>query len=104
MYPPRSPSPSMADWKASQSAIHERGALSSAMSVLLKASTKGSCALYSTEQAYSMLAMKVVGEDTRAVSTTNTTTVGNSEIMLVMSVPEADHANTSIWPGVSTRQ
>jgi hypothetical protein len=54
--------------------------------------------------AYSMLDMNVVGLLDRGVSTTYKITVGYLDaIVSVMIVPEADHVNTSICPGVSTK-
>lgn len=71
-------------------------------SVLLKAITNGSRVLYMMEHAYIMLDINVVGFVVRGVSTTYTTTVGKDDANeSVMMEPDADHVNTSIWPGVS---
>lgn len=52
--------------------------------------------------AYSMLDMKVTGLCVRGVSMTKRRTVGKEDAtMSVMMLPDADHVNTSIWPGVS---
>lgn len=49
-----------------------------------------------------MLDMNVTGFTLRMVSITYTTTVGNVDARAsVIMLPEADHVNTSIWPGVS---
>lgn len=54
-------------------------------------------------QAYSMLDMKVGGLWQRGVSITKSKIVGNEDARLsAIILPEADHVNTSIWPGVST--
>lgn len=63
-------------------------------------------ACYSTPylHAYNMLDMNVTGERVRGVSTTYKTTVGKvAANMSVIIAPEADHVNTSIWPGVSMK-
>mmetsp|Transcript_14691 Transcript_14691/g.22761 ORF Transcript_14691/g.22761 Transcript_14691/m.22761 type:complete len:81 (+) Transcript_14691:754-996(+) len=54
--------------------------------------------------AYSILLIKVEGDDTqRGVSTTKASTVGKelASASLII-VPDADHVKASIWPGVST--
>lgn len=49
--------------------------------------------------------MNVVGHFERGTSMTYTTIVGNDVANAsVMMVPDADHVNTSIWPGVSMTQ
>lgn len=65
----------------------------------------GSLVLYKIEQAYNILLINVTGLTERTVSITYTITVGNVEAKLsVIIVPETDHVNTSICPGVSNIQ
>lgn len=59
---------------------------------------------YMMLQAYNMFDMKVMGCEERGVSITYSRTVGSvDDNASVMIVPLADHVNTSICPGVSTR-
>lgn len=58
---------------------------------------KGSLVLYKIEQAYNMLDMNVTGDTLLTVSMTYTTTVGQDDARVsVTIVPDADHVNTSI--------
>lgn len=62
----------------------------------------GSLVLYRIEHAYSIFDINVTGLTLLTVSITYTTTVGNWEAKVsVIILPEADHVNTSICPGVS---
>ena len=70
---------------------------------MLKARTIGRRHLYSTEQACSMLHMKLWGSAHAGLSATKATTVRNCEAKAsVTTVPPADHVKTSICPAVST--
>ena len=70
---------SITSWNASKSAIHSKAKSHATTSILLKMHTKGSWDLYRTEQAYSMLLMKVVGLTHRGVSITYNIIVGKEE-------------------------
>lgn len=91
---------SSASWNASKSCIHSSANRWSSMSILFITTINGNRALYRIEQAYSMFDMNVVGDFDRGTSITYTTIVGkdvaNASVMIV---PDADHVNTSIWPG-----
>jgi len=71
---------------------------------LLNTITIGKELLYSTELAYSMLLMNVVGELHLGVSTMYITTVGKAVLNSSMMIcPPALHVNDSICPGVSMK-
>lgn len=58
---------------------------------------KGSLVLYKMEQAYNMLDMNVTGDTLLTVSMTYTTTVGQDDARVSVTIaPDADHVNTSI--------
>lgn len=69
---------------------------------LFRTTIKGNLVLYRILQAYNMFDMNVTGLVLLAVSIMYTTIVTNEDARAsVIMAPDADHVNTSIWPGVS---
>ena len=69
---------------------------------MFRTTIKGNFVLYRILHAYSIFDMKVTGLVLLAVSIMYTTIVANEDARAsVIIAPDADHVNTSIWPGVS---